>query len=125
MTRTLWRFWRTGNLELIRLLVVGTIVGTAVVACDPGASVTWVNETGQTASVFAGDDPEDLVTTLLPHSSEELGELKHLREDVIVVKDQHGNILLRKEITWEHLKGRRFRFVITEDVLSPTPTERR
>jgi uncharacterized protein (DUF2249 family) len=84
--------------------------------------VTWVNETGQSLSVFAGHDPEDLVTTLSPHSSEELGELKHLWEDVVVVKDEDGNILLTKEITWDELKAMGFRFVITEDMLSPTPT---
>jgi hypothetical protein len=109
----------------IAFAICALLMLASAVACDPGHSVTWVNETGRTVSVFAGDDPEDLVTTLSPHSSKELGELKHLWEDVVVVKDEDGSILSRKEITWEELKAQDWRIVITEEMLAPTPTEGR
>lgn len=120
MTRTFWRFWRTGNLELIRLLVVGTILGTAVVACDPGASVTWVNQTDQTLIMYLSDEPDsDRGNPLPPHSTKVLGVIKAVWKDVVVIRDEQGNVLFRQKLTWEQLKGRGFRFVITEDMLSP------
>jgi hypothetical protein len=106
---------------LIALVLV--VAAIALTACEPGAGVTWVNETGQTVDIFAGEDAEDFVTTVQPHSSTRMGEFEHLWEDVVVVKDQTGNVLLYEEITWEELKAQDFRFVVTEEMLSPTPAD--
>ncbi len=121
MTRSFWKSWQTNNIRALAGLVIGFILLTGGFACDPGATVTWVNETDETVDIFAGDDAEDFVTTLQPHSSTKLGELEHLWEDVVLVKDQNGNVLIREEITWDELEKQGFRFVITEGKLSPTP----
>ena len=106
---------------LIALSVILTPV--ALTACEPGAGVTWVNETDETVDIFAGEDAEDFVTTLQPHSSIRMGEFEHLWEDVVLVKDQTGNVLITEEITWEELEEQGFRFVIRQEMLSPTPTQ--
>ena len=104
---------------LITLALI--VIPIALTACEPGAGVTWVNETDETVDVFAGEDAEDFVTTLQPHSSTRMGEFEHLWEDVVLVNDQSGNVLVAQEITWEELEAQGFRFVITEEMLSPTP----
>ncbi len=104
-------------------LVIGFILLTGGFACDPGATVTWVNESDETVDIFAGDDAEDFVTTLQPHSSTKLGELKSLWEDIVVIRDKEGTVLFRQELTWDELEAQDFRFEITDEMLSSTPAE--
>ncbi len=103
-------------------LVIGFILLTGGFACEPGATVTWVNESDETVDIIAGDDAEDFVTTVQPHSSAKLGELKHLWEDIVVIRDVQGTVLFRQELTWDELKAQGFRFEITEEMIAPTPT---
>ena len=104
------------------LLILATTV-----ACDPGATITYVNETDRTLIVYTADDRElDVYDALLePHSTVRAGTIKMTFKDVVIVRDQAGNTLLRREITWDELEAQGFRFVITEEMLSPTPAEGR
>ena len=96
------------------------------VACESGPDVTWVNQTDQTVLVYLRDEfRRDLGTPLPPHSSRIELVTEFVWEDVIVIRDEQGNVLFRQELTWDALKAQRWRFVITEDMLSPTPTEGR
>ncbi len=122
MTRSFWKSWQTNNIRALAGLVIGFILLTGGFACDPGATVTWINETDETVDIFAGDDAEDFVTTLQPHSSTKLGELEHLWEDIVLVKDRNGNVLMREQITWDELKAQGFRFVVTPEMIAPTHT---
>jgi hypothetical protein len=100
------------------LLVLATTV-----ACDPGADITWVNETDQEVGIYLGDDLHDFDTSVRPRSSKTVGTIEAVWEDVVVIRDKQKRVLFRQEITWDELKAQGFRFVITEDMLSPTPTE--
>ena len=95
------------------------------VACDPGATITYVNETDRTVLVYTAEDlePEIYDALLEPRSTVRAGTIKMSFKDVVIVRDEDGNFLLRKEITWDELKAQGFRFVITEEMLSATPTE--
>jgi hypothetical protein len=100
------------------------MLATAV-ACDPGATITYVNETGRTVLVYTAEDlePNEYDALLGPHSTVQATTLEMHFKDVVILRDKDGNLLFRKEITWDELKAQDFRFVITEDMLSPTPTE--
>jgi hypothetical protein len=76
--------------------------------CDPGATIKYVND-----------------VIVEAYSTVRAGTIITEFKDVVVLRDKDGNLLLRKEITWDELKAQDFRFVITEDMLSPTPTESR
>ena len=103
------------------LLMLGTTV-----ACDPGAGVSWVNETDETVVVYLRDEfVEEFGSTVPPRSTKTEAVIKAVWKDVVVIRDEQGNVLFRQELTWDELKAQDWRIVITEDMLSPTPTEGR
>jgi hypothetical protein len=118
-------FRKTPQTEIFRgvLAVVFTIVLLAgLTGCDPGADITWVNETDQEADIYLGDGLNDFDTSVPPHSSREVGTIQAAWQDVVVIRDKQGNVLLRQEITWEELKQQGFRFMIRPESAVPTPT---
>lgn len=94
-------------------------------ACDPGADITWVNDTSHQVRVYFSDDLNAFATSVPPNSSGTWGFIEGDWTGIVVVRDEQLNILLREEITWDELKARGFRFVITEEVLWPTPSPAR
>jgi hypothetical protein len=92
-------------------------------ACKSGATITYVNETDKTLIIYTADDrePEIYDALLEAHSTVRAGTVRITFKNVVIARDKDGNTLLRKEITWDELKAQGFRFVITEDMLSPTP----
>ena len=92
-------------------------------ACDPGAGVTWVNETDTRVAVYLSDEPGGDGSLVEPQSSKTEAVIKAVWHDVIVVRDEQGNLLFRREMTWDELEAQDFRFVIDESSLVPTPAE--
>ena len=119
MRRGLWNFLRNNR---VRVVVLGVMVALAslAVGCDPGAELTWVNETDQDVFIYLGDgrDLDEFSHSLGPRSRiEGVATIIAVWKDVVVVRDRQGNILLRKEITWDELKAQDFIFVICpEDI---------
>jgi hypothetical protein len=122
MTRTFWRFWRADRSPVIWLLAVSIVLASSATGCEYGPDVTWVNQTDHTVLVYSGEQLGDFDTALPPHSSKKLAMADFLWDDVVVLRDEQGNVLFRQELTWDEFKAMGFRFVITEDMLSPTPT---
>ena len=50
MTRTFWRFRRDADVRFAAFLAV--FVATVAIACDPGAGVTWVDQTDQSVVIL-------------------------------------------------------------------------
>jgi len=86
----------------------------AAAGCDPGAEIIWVNETDETANVYLGESEDDFDVSIQPHRTLRVDTIKAVWEDVVVVRDDAGNIVLRLEITWDQLKEQGFRFVIKD-----------
>ena len=104
------------------------LILAAALACDPGATITYVNTTDKRVDVYLGEGarPEDfkiVEVTIEPHSAKKVGTIAMVWPGVVVVFDEDGNLVLRRQITWDQLKEQGFRFVITEDMFSPTPAE--
>ena len=96
--------------------VLVILVGFLSTGCDPGEGVTWINETGQPVDVYLGYDENDFEISLAANSSrKEVTTLVDLWEDVVVVRDDAGNILFSKAITWDELEAQDFTFVIREE----------
>ena len=111
--------WRSA-VVIAGLLALFGVMGTA---CDPGPEITWVNQTDETVVVYLRDEFfRDLGTALPPHSTKIEGVIEAVWNDVVVIRDEQGNVLFRQKLTWEEFQKRNFRFVITEDMLSPTPS---
>src|SRR6266545_2873657 len=88
-------------------------------ACDPGAGITWVNQSDQPVNVYLGDRLDDFSVSVAPNSSkEDVATIKHVWKDVVVLRDDQGNVLTRQQLTWDDLEAQGFRFVITEDLIS-------
>jgi hypothetical protein len=109
----------------IGVAVCVLLIATTAVGCDPGATIKYVNETDKTVIVYTADhrDLSDYDVMVEPHSTVRAGTIITEFKDVVILRDKDGNLLLRKEITWDEFKAQDFRFVITEGMLSPTPTE--
>ncbi len=107
-----------GRVILLAAVIMGLVLAAG---CDPGATVTYVNETDQRVSIYLGDNIDRFDVSIAPHSKAEVGTIATEWRDVVVVRDDQENVILRKEITWDELKAEDFRFVITEEMLSPTP----
>lgn len=122
MRPTFWRFWPARQARVI-VLVLGLATAILMAGCDPGADVTYVNDTATTVVVYLGDDLEKREAVIPPHSSDTGLTIDAVWEDVIVVRDEQGEVLLRQELTWDELEAQDFRFVIDENSLVPTPTE--
>jgi hypothetical protein len=120
---TFCRRWWIEALRKALAVACGFLLLAGLTACDPGADITWVNETDQEVGIYLGDDLHDFDTSVPPRSSKTVGTIEAVWEDVVVIRDKQKRVLFRQEITWDELKAQGFRFVITEDMLSPTPTE--
>jgi hypothetical protein len=87
-------------------------------AClDQGHAVTYVNETDQTVIIYYGDDLDDREWVIGPGEVDEVGTLKHVWTDVLVFRDEDGNVLERRELTWGELKAQDYRVVIRAEDL--------
>jgi hypothetical protein len=95
----------------------------SAVACDPGHSVTYVNNTPYRLRIY--DAKDRLVAELEPFEMNTGSELEHLWTGRRVAKTQDGRVVFQADLTWEELKAQDWRIVVTEDMLSPTPTEAR
>jgi hypothetical protein len=112
----MWRF----VVAIAGLLALFGAMGTA---CEYGPDVTWVNQTDQSIVIYLSDElSDDLGTHLPPQSTktEFLGD--DLWKGMIVIRDEEDNVLFRQELTWDEFKAHGFRFVVTEEMLSPTPS---
>ncbi len=108
---------------LIILLLI--VLPIALTACDPGAGITWINETDRTVVVFLDDEYDDSGVSIQPHSSRTLATIKMVWNDIVVLRDEEGTVLFRQELTWDELAEQDFRFEITVEMLSSIPTEGR
>jgi hypothetical protein len=113
MTQAFWKSWHAERL-CKGFLVLSVLVSVGLAGCDPGAEVTWVNETDRTLYVYFGDDLDDFALTLRPRTVIVDLAITAVWEDVVVIRDTQDNVFLREEITWDELKARDFRFVIEE-----------
>ncbi len=88
-------------------------------ACDPGAGVTWVNETDDAILIYLRDDANpDSGSVVAARGTLTEGVIIAVWHDVVVVRDVAGKVLYREEVTWDELKAQDFTFVITEDDIS-------
>ena len=96
---------------------------TAAVGCETGFTITYVNETDKTIAIYYGDDYDfsEYDFIIQPHSTERAGVLTITFKGVVIGRDEEGNLLFTTKISRGQLKAQQYRFVITEDMLSPTP----
>ena len=94
----------------------------SAVACDPGHTVTFENRTSHTVTVFRGG-ARDFV--LKPSEKAGYTILEFAGPMTFEARDESGKVIYSQTLTWEELKAQDWRIVITEDMLSPTPTEGR
>ncbi len=127
MTRIFWKSWHVpDSLSLLCILAVWIAIVGCTPACEYGPDVTWVNQTDEAIVIYLSDEvASDLGTHLPPQSSKTEFLENGLWKDMVVVRDEQGNVLFRQKLTWDEFKAQGFRFVITQDMLSPpspTPT---
>jgi hypothetical protein len=110
----------TMRIALAMCLFVGL---TAAVGCETGFTITYVNETDKTIAIYYGDDYDfsEYDFIIQPHSTERAGVLTITFKGVVIGRDEEGNLLFTTKISRGQLKAQQYRFVITEDMLSPTP----
>ena len=108
--------WRCALLAALVFVLAG-------LACDPGHTVTWENRTPYRLVVFDEDDV--VVSHLEPFETLTVPQKKFLWEGKIAAKTPDGRVVFQVDLTWEELKAQDWRIVITEDMLSPPPTESR
>lgn len=116
-----WKFSLNRRLSVLACGV--SILGAVLLsACDPGAGVTWINETDETVVVHLSDEPNrDSGTTVLAHSSKTEAVISDVWNDVVVVRNEEGAVLLRVELTWNELEDGDFKFVISPADLGASP----
>jgi len=107
----------------MRIASLAFVVALTLVtaSCDPGAGITWINETDESVDIYLGDDLDDFGLTVAANSSKELGTIEDVWEDVVIVRDQNGDVLLREDITWDELEAADFRFVIRSEDTTSVP----
>lgn len=86
-------------------------------ACDPGHSVTYVNNTPYRLRIY--DAKDRLVAELEPFEMNTGTELEHLWTGRRVAKTQDGRVVFQADLTWEELKAQDWRIVIEEQSSPP------
>ncbi len=100
------------------LLVVPLLaVGALTVACDPGISVTFENQTDHEIRVSVDDDP-DLAPAYDAVAAGATRRLSYLSRNPevfrVVIIDESGGVLLDEIFTIEELEARGMRFVVDD-----------
>jgi len=106
---------RIVNLVVLLALMISSLL--TAVACDPGAEITYVNQTNQRIGVYLGDNPKNRDLILEPQETREGGTIKAVWQDVVVFRNDQGEVLYRMEITWDELERQGYRIVITPKMI--------
>lgn len=99
-----------------------TLLAVTLMACDPGATITYVNETNQPVDIYLGHSMKAFDSTIPAHSETKVGTIRQVWRDIVVVRDQQGTVLSEQEMTWNELKAQHFRVVIANTATLATPT---
>ncbi len=101
------------------LLVIPLIVvGALTVACDPGISVTFENQTDHGIRVSVDDDPDlaPAYDAVAAGATRTLSALSRNPEVFrVVIVDESGGVLLDEIFTIEELEARGMRFVVDDE----------
>jgi hypothetical protein len=106
----------------IALAICLLLLLATTVACDPGHTVTFENRTSHTVTVFRGG-ARDFV--LKPSEKAGYTILEFAGSMAFEARNESGKVIYSETLTWEELKAQDWRIVITQELLSPTPTEGR
>ena len=109
--------------QLGLVLIASGLAATVALgsACDPLQSVTFENRTNHTVTVF--ERGVEFVT--LAPSEEKDFDSGEFIEETSEAKDEGGRVIYSETLTWEELRERDWRIVITESTPdgSPTPSK--
>jgi hypothetical protein len=86
-------------------------------ACDPGHTVTIVNKTPYTLTVF--DDDAVMVREVAPFGTTTGPQKKFLWKGRITAKTKDGRVVFQVDLTWDELKAQDWRIVIEEQGSPP------
>ena len=103
---------RTANPLGVSILLISAL---AVIACDEGADITYVNMTDKTLRVYVDGL---LLHTLEPSESREALILRFSRPKLFEAKRKDGTVVFSERLSWGDLKAREFRLVFTS-AMSP------
>lgn len=96
-------------------------IASVSTGCDPGHRIAYDNQTSQTVTVFRD---HTRIATLAPSEKKEFSTLEFSGARTFEAREQSGKIIYSEELTWEELKERGWKIVITgtrSPVSSPTP----
>jgi hypothetical protein len=107
---TNWMSSRSWLLAALGMVLLLTVLG---IACEPGAEITYVNNTDKVLFVDADSMGALRVE---PHSQIEVSEFPFGKDDpfVVTVRDEAGNIVYYEETTLRELKERNYTVIIEE-----------
>ena len=99
---------RTANVLWVSILLISAL---AIVACDEGADITYVNMTDKTLLVSL----DGLLThNLEPHETREALILRFPGTTLFEAKHEDGTVVFSERLSWEELKALEFRLVFTD-----------
>lgn len=83
----------------------------AVVSCDEGSDITYMNMTDRTLEVYIDGL---LAHTLEPRETREALILKFSIPALFEAKEENGTVVFSETLSWEDLEARKFRLVFTD-----------
>jgi hypothetical protein len=107
------------------ILAVLALSASALLGCFAHPEERAITYENGTRMILRVESDSSKLATLAPGETVVLRTRKNLLPDRIQAYDQDENLQFDQVVTWDELKAREFRFVITEDMLSPTPTDGR
>ncbi len=105
--------------NVLVLLGMAFLLALTATACDPGANVTYVNNTDGTIHVEVNNGGGILVKS---HATSRLGVIGRDQDPyVVVVTNEQGHVLYHESTTFGEIKKRNQPIVIGEPTPSATP----
>ena len=102
----------------VAMLITLAAISIATVSCDPGHTITYVNETNEFVEIYFNGR---FSLSLEPMQTRKLEEIMFFGRVTYEARDVTGRVLYRDTFTWEELKEAGWRIVITEEATIPTP----
>ena len=108
-----------GRISTAVLLVLLGMLLFSGIGCEPGANITYVNNTTHKVRVYKTN--RHFVADLNPYQERTFSTHEDLWTGGIVAETEDGRVAFTISLTWDQLKAQGYRIVIEEQAI-PSPT---
>jgi hypothetical protein len=108
-----WRVrrWPAPLVRILTAIILAVVIGTGLIGCDAGHTVTYENQTTHSITLFQNGTRDFAMN---PMEKKDSGVLEFTGAVTFEARDEHSKPIYSEALTWDQLKQRGWRIVISE-----------